>query len=53
MANVLDSDLEVIEFKPHLCYYVIFWTNTLKESVNLLIPPRYGLNGFTAILLQG
>ena len=31
VANVLDCDIVVSEFKFHLCYYIHFWTNTLRK----------------------
>ena len=37
MANVLDCDLFVNEFKLQLRYYVHFRTNTLGKCMNLFI----------------
>ena len=37
IAKELVCYLEVYEFKLQSRYYVHFWTNTLKESINTLI----------------
>ena len=42
MANMLDCDIVVSEFGLQTYYYVIFWTNTLGEGMNLLILPVMG-----------
>ena len=39
VANELDCNIIVNEFKLQLSYYVYFWTNTLGKSMNSLIPP--------------
>ena len=39
VATGLDCDIIVSEFKPQSRYYVLFWTNTLKKGMNLLILP--------------
>ena len=39
MAKILD------------CYDVHFWINTLGKGMNPLIPPSYGLNSITVVLL--
>ena len=42
VANVLDCNIVVSEFKLQWCYYVHFWTNTSEKSMNLLISPAMG-----------
>ena len=37
MANILDCDIVVTEFKLQLHYYDHFQANTLGKSMNLLI----------------
>ena len=39
VANMLDSDIIVSEFKLQSCYYVHFQINTVGKGVNPLIPP--------------
>ena len=51
MTKVLDCDLEVSEFKPHLSYYVHFWTNTLGNRSEPPYSLSYGLDGITAVFL--
>ena len=54
VANELDYDIGVREFKLQSWYYIHFQTNTLSKSINLLIPTlNYGLNSTTTVLLQG
>ena len=38
VANMLDCDIVVSEFKLQLFYYVHFQTNTLEKGMNPLIP---------------
>ena len=52
MAKVLDIGFEVSKLELLLDYYIHFQTNTLRKGMNSLIPPSYGLNSITAILLQ-
>ena len=40
VANVLSSNMVVSEFEYQSRYY--FWTNTLEESMNPLIPSTLG-----------
>ena len=40
MANILNCDIMVSEFKLQLCYCVHVWTNTLCKGIN----PQLGLN---------
>ena len=42
VANVLDYDIIVNQFKLHLCYYVHFWTNILGKGMNSLNPLAVG-----------
>ena len=42
MAKVLDWRLKVSKSELQSCYYIHFWTYTLGESINLLIPPAMG-----------
>ena len=37
VANVLNCDIVVSEFKLQLHYYIHFWTNTLGKSMNSTI----------------
>ena len=41
-ANVLNCDIKVSKFKPQLCYYDPFYTNTLEKGMNSLIPQAMG-----------
>ena len=38
VANMLDCDIVVSEFKLQSCYYIHFQTNTLGKGMNPLIP---------------
>ena len=49
---MLDCDILVNKFDIQLHYYVPFWTNTLGEGMNPLIPPNCRLNSTTSVLLQ-
>ena len=40
LVNVLDCDNIVSEFEIQSDYYVLFQTNTLGKSLNLLISPE-------------
>ena len=42
MVKVLDSGLEVSEFKLQLRYYVHFWRDNFKQVMNCLIPSAMG-----------
>ena len=54
MGKVLNCGLEVSEFERQTCCYVHFRTNTpLGKAWTHLSPSRYGLNCFTAVILQG
>ena len=48
VANVLDCNIIVSEFKLHLHYYVHFWTNTLGKDMKPFIPSA---NSITTVLL--
>ena len=37
VANVLDCNIIVSEFKLQSCYYVLFWINTLGKGMNCFI----------------
>ena len=50
--KMLDCSIEVSKFELQSCYYVYFQTNTLGERYELTYPPSYGINSFTAVLLQ-
>ena len=39
VANVLDGNIVEREFKFQSRYYIDFWTNALRKSMNSLIPP--------------
>ena len=47
VANILDFDIVVSNFRLHSHYYVHFWTHTLRKSMNVLIPSSYRLNSTT------
>ena len=51
VANMLHCDIIVNEFKLQLCYYILFQRNILGKGMNPLIPPSYGLNSTTTVLL--
>ena len=53
VANMLDCNIIVSEFKLQLHYYVYFQTNTLGEGMKLLILPSYSLKSTTTVLLWG
>ena len=54
LVNVQDCDIIVGEFELHSRYYVQVRINTLRKSINSLIPPpSYVLNSTTTVLLQG
>ena len=36
---MLDSNILVIELKPQLYYYILFWTNTFVKDMNPFILP--------------
>ena len=44
------ESLEVSEFELHSHYHIHVLTNTLRKSMNPLIPPSYVLNSATTIL---
>ena len=48
MVSVLDSNLDVSEFKLWSCYYIHFRTDTLGKGINPLICHR--LYSVTAVL---
>ena len=52
MANVMDCNFVVSEFKFQLCY-IHLQINTLEKAMNTLVPFIYGLNSTTTVLLQG
>ena len=53
MIKVLDCSLKVSKFEVQLPCYIHFLTNTLWKNMNSLIPPSYGLDNITAVVLQG
>ena len=42
IGKVLDCCFEVDKFELQLGYYIHFQTDTLRKSLNLLIPPSMG-----------
>ena len=52
MANVLDCNIIVKEFKLQSCYYIYFQTQE-KYKITDYPSPSYRLNSVTAVLLQG
>ena len=52
MANVLNSNIIVSEFKLQSCKYIHFKTNTKEKGMNHLFPTIYALNSTTTVLLQ-
>ena len=52
VANVLDSNIVVSEFKLQSLYYIYLRTNTLGKGMDPS-SSSYGLNCITYILLQG
>ena len=53
VANMLDCDIIVNEFKLQSCYHVHFQTNTLRKGINILIISSYVLNSTPSVILQG
>ena len=53
MANLLDCDIIVSEFKLQSCYYIHFQAKAHGKCMNLLFPFSNGLNYNTTVLLQG
>ena len=51
-GNMLDCDVVVNNSKIQSHYYIHFWANTLMKGINPLIPPSYGLNSTTTVLLE-
>ena len=51
MVKAMDYGIVVSEFELHSRYYVHFLTNTLGKGMNPLLPPSYGLNSTTTVLL--
>ena len=51
VANVVDFDIVVSEFKPQSWDYIHFLTNALGKGVNSL-SPNYGLNTGMALALN-
>ena len=51
MANMLDYDIIVSKFKHQSCFYVHFWTNTLRKSMKPFISLSYRLKGTIRVLL--
>ena len=52
MANMLDCDIVICEFKLWSHYNIHFWTNIFGKH-DSPYPPNYGLNSITSVLLQG
>ena len=53
MANMLNSDIIVCEFKLQSHNYVHFQTDNLEKGMNLLVTHSYRLNSSTNVLQQG
>ena len=51
MVKAMDCGIIVREFVLQSRYYVHFRANTLGKGMNPLIPPSYGLNSTTTVLL--
>ena len=51
MVNVLNSNIEVSEFKLQSHYYIHFQTNTHGKGMNSQYPSNYRLNSTTTVLL--
>ena len=49
--NVLDCNIILSKFELQSQLYIHFRTNTPEKSMNSLIPPNYGLNSTTTVLL--
>ena len=50
MANVLDCDVIVSEFKLWLSFYIPIWTNTLMKCINFIINPALELSRTTTVV---
>ena len=53
VANILESDIIISEFKLQLHYYIHFHTDTTWKGIEPLYSPSYGLNNIITALLQG
>ena len=53
VANVLDYDIVLSEFKPLSLYYAHFLTYTIEKDMNLPYLLGYGFNSKNALLLEG
>ena len=51
MVKAMVYKIVAREFELQSRYYVHFRANTLGKGMNLLIPPSYGLNSTTTVLL--
>ena len=51
VANVLNCNIIVSEFKLKSQNHIDFWTNTLEKGMNFLIHSNYELNSTTPVLL--
>ena len=52
LANMLDCNIVVSKFQLQSTYYIHFKANTFRKGMNVPIPPSYGLNCTTTVLLQ-
>ena len=51
MVKAMDCGIVIREFELQSRYYVHFRANTLGKGMNPVIPPSYGLNSTTTVLL--
>ena len=51
MVKVMDCGIVISEFVLQSRFYVHFRANTLGKGMKPLIPPSYGLNSTTTVLL--
>ena len=53
MVKTMDYGIGVSKFELKSRLYVHFRTNTFGKGMSPLIPPIYGLNSTTTVLLEG
>ena len=52
MTNVVDCNIVASKFELQTSLSIYFWINALGKDMSPLIPPCYGLNNPTTVLLQ-
>ena len=52
VADVLDCNIRISEFKLYLYHYIQFWTKTLSKDMKFLIPTSNRLNRTTVFFFS-